>query len=64
MKPRDLFMALLIVTIWGANFTVIKLGLADIPPMLLAGLRYVFATLPAIFFTNLSFLIQRSCIAC
>ena len=50
MKPRDLFMALLIVTIWGANFTVIKLGLADIPPMLLAGLRYVFATLPAIFF--------------
>lgn len=50
MKPRDLFIALLIVTIWGANFTVIKLGLADIPPMLLAGLRYVFATLPAIFF--------------
>ena len=50
MKPRDLFIALLIVTIWGANFTVIKLGLADIPPMLLAGLRYVFATIPAIFF--------------
>ena len=50
MKKSDLFIALLIVTIWGANFTVIKLGLGDIPPMLLAGLRYLFATFPAIFF--------------
>lgn len=43
-------MALLVVTIWGANFTVIKLGLDGVPPMLLAALRYLLASLPAVFF--------------
>lgn len=50
MKRRDYILALLVVIIWGANFTVIKLGLGGMPPMLLAALRYVFAALPAIFF--------------
>lgn len=49
MKRRDYILALLVVILWGANFTVIKLGLAGMPPMLLAALRYIFASLPAIF---------------
>ncbi|TYO92322.1 EamA family transporter [Desulfallas thermosapovorans] len=52
MNRRDLTLALLVVTIWGANFTVIKLGLDSIPPMLLVALRYTFAALPAILFVK------------
>jgi O-acetylserine/cysteine efflux transporter len=52
MKRQDLILALLVVIIWGANFTVIKLGLAGMPPMLLAVLRYTFAALPAIAFVK------------
>ena len=52
MKKRDLMLALLVVIVWGANFTVIKLGLAGLPPMLLVALRYTFAAVPAIFFVK------------
>lgn len=52
MKKRDLLLAFLVVIIWGGNFTVIKLGLSGIPPMVLAALRYVFAAFPAIFFVR------------
>ncbi len=52
MKRRDLILALLVVMLWGGNFTVIKLGLSGVPPMLLAALRYVFAVFPAIFFVK------------
>jgi len=52
MKRRDLILALLVVIVWGANFTVIKLGLAGMPPMLLAALRYTIAALPAIAFVK------------
>ena len=52
MKKRDLILALLVVIVWGANFTVIKLGLAGLPPMLLVALRYTFAAVPAIFFVK------------
>lgn len=52
MKKRDLILALFVVIVWGANFTVIKLGLTGLPPMLLAALRYTFAALPAIAFVK------------
>ncbi len=52
MSKRDLTLALLVVIIWGANFTVIKLGLGGVPPMLLITLRYLLATVPAIFFVK------------
>ncbi len=52
MNRKDFVLALLVVTIWGANFTVIKLGLGGVPPLLLAALRFVFAVLPAIFFVR------------
>lgn len=50
MNRKDLAIALLVVTIWGANFTVIRLGLDGVPPLLLASLRFFLASLPAVFF--------------
>ena len=50
MEKKDLALAFLVVTIWGGNLIVIKLGLNDVPPMLLAALRYIFTALPAIAF--------------
>ena len=50
MNRKDIILAFLIAIIWGGNFTVIKIGLDDMPPMLLAALRYTFTALPAIFF--------------
>lgn len=50
MKKKDIILALLLVTIWGVNFTVIKLGLGGVPSMLLVALRYVLTVFPAIFF--------------
>ncbi|PNI00553.1 EamA family transporter [Vibrio diazotrophicus] len=50
MSVRDRFLALAIVLVWGLNFVVIKVGLQGMPPLLLAGLRFAFVALPAIFF--------------
>lgn len=41
MSPRDLALALSIIVLWGANFTVIRIGLDGVPPLLLAALRYL-----------------------
>lgn len=46
---RRLLVALLIVTIWGTNFVAIKLALHDIPPFLLAAIRFFFVAIPAVF---------------
>jgi O-acetylserine/cysteine efflux transporter len=37
---RDTLLAFLVVAIWGINFVVIKLGVAEIPPFLLTTLRF------------------------
>ena len=50
MKQKDLYLALLVVIVWGANFTVIKLGLDGVPSMLLVAMRYSLVVFPAIFF--------------
>lgn len=50
MKKKDLLLAVLLVTIWGFNFTVIKLGLNGVPSMLLVALRFLLTSFPAIFF--------------
>jgi O-acetylserine/cysteine efflux transporter len=49
MRKKDLFLALLVVIIWGSTFTVIKLGLIGMPPMVLVGLRFTVAAFPAVF---------------
>lgn len=50
MKPIHVALAILITAIWGLNFSVIKLGLASVDPLILAGLRFSLCALPAIFF--------------
>lgn len=50
MKPTDILIALLVVTIWGFNFVVIKIGLNGLPPILFTALRFIFAALPMVFF--------------
>lgn len=40
MRPIDLLAAVAVNLAWGLNFTVAKLGVAELPPMLLIGLRY------------------------
>lgn len=50
MSPKDIGLALLVVLIWGANFTVIKIGLQDLPPLLFSALRFSIVALPAVFF--------------
>jgi O-acetylserine/cysteine efflux transporter len=50
MPLRDVLLALVVVTIWGINFTVIKLSVTELPPILAAALRFFFAAVPAVFF--------------
>ncbi|MCR3761608.1 EamA family transporter [Clostridium felsineum] len=50
MTIRDIIIAIAIIIIWGINFIVIKMGLQNMPPLLLASLRFLAATIPAIFF--------------
>lgn len=50
MPIGHLLLALMVVAIWGFNFVVIKLGLADVPPLFLTALRFLLAALPAVFF--------------
>jgi len=41
---------LLVVVVWGLNFVVIKVGLHNMPPLMLAGLRFLLVAFPALFF--------------
>ncbi len=50
MSPKDLMLALVVIVVWGMNFVVIKVGLDDIPPMLLGSLRFMLAAFPAVLF--------------
>lgn len=50
MPVRHILLALLVVAIWGFNFVIIKLSVEALPPILAAGLRFVAAALPAVFF--------------
>ncbi|MGX5055654.1 O-acetylserine/cysteine exporter [Enterobacter asburiae] len=50
MTRKDGLLALLVVVVWGLNFVVIKLGLHNMPPLMLAGLRFMLVAFPALFF--------------
>src|SRR5690349_5845365 len=52
MRPRHVAIAVLIAAIWGVNFVVIDVGLASLPPLLFAGLRFVAAAVPAVLFVR------------
>jgi len=44
--------AFVVTALWGFNFVVIAVGVREIPPLLLACLRFVLAAFPAIFFVR------------
>lgn len=50
MQRRDFIIGLLVIIVWGLNFIAIKLGLQDMPPLLLGALRFLLACFPAILF--------------
>lgn len=52
MSVRDLLLAVALMCLWGFNFSVIKLGADQIHPIMLTALRFIFATLPIIFFVK------------
>ncbi|OGV40283.1 MAG: hypothetical protein A3F46_09515 [Legionellales bacterium RIFCSPHIGHO2_12_FULL_42_9] len=46
----SLLLALGVAIIWGINFVMVKISLEQIPPLTLCSLRFLFASIPAIFF--------------
>lgn len=50
MTRKHGLLALLVVVVWGLNFVVIKVGLHNMPPLMLAGLRFLLVAFPALFF--------------
>ena len=50
MTRKDGLLALLVVVVWGLNFVVIKMGLHNMPPLMLAGLRFLLVAFPALLF--------------
>jgi O-acetylserine/cysteine efflux transporter len=50
MGLASVALLVMVMAIWGFNFSVIKLGLEGFPPLLLATGRFFFAAFPAIFF--------------
>ena len=49
LSLRHFLLGLGVVAVWGTNFAVIKLAVAQMPPLLFATLRFVAVILPAIF---------------
>ena len=50
LSPRDLALVLVVMAVLGFTFVAIKVGLRELPPFALAGLRYVLAAFPMVFF--------------
>ncbi|WP_066704848.1 EamA family transporter [Curvibacter delicatus] len=57
MPVSHLLLALAVVAVWGTNFVVIKFGLTELPPLLLATMRFLLSALPWLLF------IQRPAVA-
>lgn len=52
MPIRDLLLALVAVLALGLSFVAIKVGAHHMPPLLLCGLRFLFAAFPAVLFVR------------
>lgn len=49
LSLRHALLALAVMAVWGSNFVVIHIGLAQMPPLLFAVLRFALTLLPAVF---------------
>lgn len=54
MTRQDSLLLVLLMALWGLNFSVIKLGVNNFDPFLLTALRFTLAVLPLIFFVKRS----------
>lgn len=45
MNFQSIVLALLVILIWGSNFVVIKIGVSELEPLIVLGLRFFFAGL-------------------
>src|SRR5262245_21224481 len=52
MPARHVLLAVAIAVVWGVNFVVIHVGLADFPPLLFVALRFTLVAFPAILFVR------------
>jgi O-acetylserine/cysteine efflux transporter len=50
LSLRDALLAIAIMAVWGTNFSVIRIGLDQLPPLQFATLRFAFALFPAVLF--------------
>lgn len=50
MKRVDAMLLVLLMALWGFNFSIIKLGVNNVNPLVLTALRFSFAVFPVIFF--------------
>ncbi|MEV4615591.1 EamA family transporter [Kitasatospora sp. NPDC049258] len=49
MRPRHIALAVAIAAVWGLNFVLIHVGLANFPPLLFCALRFAVVAVPAVF---------------
>jgi O-acetylserine/cysteine efflux transporter len=52
LAPAHLALVLAVVTVWGFSFVPIKVALVEIPPFMLAAIRFAVAAVPAVFFVR------------
>ena len=52
MRPVDIGIVLLVVTIWGGNFIAMRIGALEIPPYFLLALRLTIAALALAWFVR------------
>lgn len=50
MARKDLGLVVLVMLIWGFNFSMIKMGVTDVDPLLVVAARFALAVFPIIFF--------------
>lgn len=50
MRILHILLAILVAAIWGTNFVFVKLGLNETSPLLLCTLRFLFVSIPVVFF--------------
>lgn len=50
MQIKDLVLVITVMIIWGVNFSAIKLGVSNFDPLVIAAMRFFFATFPILFF--------------
>lgn len=50
MPRKDVLLAVLVVSVWGVNFVAANIAMEDLPPLLMAAMRFTLVALPAVFF--------------